>query len=262
MEQIEVKPNDTLVGISVRENVPVATLRRLNKLYGNEVYPGMLLKLRSPLPNKTATDASGNAVPKPTSFASSFRMATKPHDSGKSQPPSSSLLSAAKGPSIFFFGSSSSSGSSGNSSGHDKCNSSSSNLTDGISTNSTSSSGSNNTLRDSSKQTLSSVPPVVVNGYFDNPPGSESPAGKSARSRAASIESTPPGLPHTSPSFPSPFQHNHAHIHSPFLAHNCLMLSFPLFPHLPLVNSPLIHSLTFSFLTLVQYSLVIIKYYV
>ena len=196
----------------MRENVPIATLRRLNKLYGNDIYPGMLLKLRSPLPSNTTSGET-----KPTSFASSFRMATKAHDSTKTAPPpSSSLLSAAKGPSIFFFGSSSSSGS--NSNGHDKC-SSSSNLSDGINSNGTSSSGSNNTSRDLSKQSqkekmISTAPPLVVNGYFDNPPpcGGESPAGKSVRSRATSIESTPPGLRHTfTPSFPSFFPTHTTH---------------------------------------------------
>ena len=34
------------MSISIREKVPVVGLRRLNKLYGNEIFPGQILKLR------------------------------------------------------------------------------------------------------------------------------------------------------------------------------------------------------------------------
>jgi hypothetical protein len=47
MLQCEVQPGETLVSISIREKVPVVGLRRLNKLYGNEIFPGQILKLRS-----------------------------------------------------------------------------------------------------------------------------------------------------------------------------------------------------------------------
>jgi LysM repeat protein len=47
MNQCQVEAGETLVSISIRENVSVAVLRRLNKLYGNEIFPGQILTLRS-----------------------------------------------------------------------------------------------------------------------------------------------------------------------------------------------------------------------
>lgn len=46
MQQCEVQPGETLVSISIREKVSVVVLRRLNKLYGNEIYAGQILSLR------------------------------------------------------------------------------------------------------------------------------------------------------------------------------------------------------------------------
>ena len=46
MLQCEVQPGETLVSISIREKVTVVGLRRLNKLYGNEIFPGQILNLR------------------------------------------------------------------------------------------------------------------------------------------------------------------------------------------------------------------------
>lgn len=47
MQQCEVQAGETLISISIRESVSVAVLRRLNKLYGNDIYPGQVLVLRS-----------------------------------------------------------------------------------------------------------------------------------------------------------------------------------------------------------------------
>ena len=47
MEHCEVRQGETLVGISLKYGVSVAALRRLNKLYGNEVYSGQILNLKS-----------------------------------------------------------------------------------------------------------------------------------------------------------------------------------------------------------------------
>ena len=46
MQQCEVFSGETLVSISIREKVSVTVLRRLNKLYGNEIFPGQILTLR------------------------------------------------------------------------------------------------------------------------------------------------------------------------------------------------------------------------
>ena len=46
MQQCEVFSGETLVSISIREKVSVNALRRLNKLYGNEIFPGQILTLR------------------------------------------------------------------------------------------------------------------------------------------------------------------------------------------------------------------------
>ena len=62
MYQCEVQPGETLTSISVREKVSIAVLRRLNGLYGNQIYAGQILNLRAPRPKeeiKVADFSSG-----------------------------------------------------------------------------------------------------------------------------------------------------------------------------------------------------------
>ena len=47
MYQCEVQRGETLISISVREKVSIAVLRRLNGLYGNEIYGGQILNLKA-----------------------------------------------------------------------------------------------------------------------------------------------------------------------------------------------------------------------
>ena len=47
MQQCEVQSGETLVSISIREKISVTVLRRINKLYGNEIFPGQILSLRT-----------------------------------------------------------------------------------------------------------------------------------------------------------------------------------------------------------------------
>jgi murein DD-endopeptidase MepM/ murein hydrolase activator NlpD len=47
MDMYEVASGDTLTKIAVRENLNVSNLRRLNRLFGNEVYPGQIIRLRA-----------------------------------------------------------------------------------------------------------------------------------------------------------------------------------------------------------------------
>lgn len=57
MQQCEIQPGETLVSISIREKVSVVALRRLNKLYGNEIFPGQILSLR-PSPQRQVSESS------------------------------------------------------------------------------------------------------------------------------------------------------------------------------------------------------------
>jgi TLD/LysM domain len=61
MQQCEIQPGETLVSISIREKVSVVALRRLNKLYGNEIFPGQILSLR-PIPAQRIASESCSAV--------------------------------------------------------------------------------------------------------------------------------------------------------------------------------------------------------
>lgn len=49
MEFCEVADGDNLVKISVREGVSVSTLKKLNRLWGNEIFPGQILRLKAPI---------------------------------------------------------------------------------------------------------------------------------------------------------------------------------------------------------------------
>jgi hypothetical protein len=197
-------------------------LRRLNKLYGNEVFPGMILRLRSNTSGKTPPDSTGvrsSTEPKREGFSSSFRMATKPHDS-LPQDGNKSLLAATKGPASVFF-SFASGGNSG--SGHGSSSSGgsgSAKSTGGIvgsflagssssgsnsNGNNTSSSGSSSSGSGSSGSTklswksgtsigksfLPTTGPTVTEDYDSDAPHD---ADEEARARAASIEATLPVL--------------------------------------------------------------------
>ena len=61
MQQCEVADGETLVSISIREKVSVTSLRRLNKLYGNEIFPGQILSLR--ISPKTSEDSAARKLP-------------------------------------------------------------------------------------------------------------------------------------------------------------------------------------------------------
>ena len=59
MYQCEVQEGETLISISIREKVSIAVLRRLNGLYGNMIYGGQILNLRSkPKPIEPADSSS------------------------------------------------------------------------------------------------------------------------------------------------------------------------------------------------------------
>ena len=62
--QYQVQAGDTLVSISIRENVTVAALRKLNKLYGNEIYAGqiLLLRTRTSIDNSRASATAQESV--------------------------------------------------------------------------------------------------------------------------------------------------------------------------------------------------------
>lgn len=57
--EIKVQTGETLISISVRENVNINLLRRMNSLYGNEIYSGQILviplKQESPKKNQNLT---------------------------------------------------------------------------------------------------------------------------------------------------------------------------------------------------------------
>lgn len=52
------------MSISIREKVPVVGLRRLNKLYGNEIFPGQLLKLRPKVADSCPIEDSNSCTRK------------------------------------------------------------------------------------------------------------------------------------------------------------------------------------------------------
>ena len=66
MQHCEVRAGETLTSISIREKVSVPALRRINKLYGNEIFPGQILSLQistnnSPLRNRNSPVRNRNS---------------------------------------------------------------------------------------------------------------------------------------------------------------------------------------------------------
>ena len=98
MEAIEVQRGETLVAISVRENVSVTTLRRINKLYGNDVYEGQILNLRSPPPKKPAAATATEEVV--VSLSQQPQPQSQPHEQAEETSPQTSSSARTEEPEV------------------------------------------------------------------------------------------------------------------------------------------------------------------
>lgn len=106
MQQCEIQPGETLVSISIREKVSVVALRRLNKLYGNEIFPGQILSLR-PIPiaseSSSAADLLFDAAEVTSALKSRDVAATVPSnflEKTDSHPPAIDVSNSVKGPTL------------------------------------------------------------------------------------------------------------------------------------------------------------------
>lgn len=90
MQQCEIQPGETLVSISIREKVSVVALRRLNKLYGNEIFPGQILSLR-PIPIASESSSASDVA---ATVPSIFLEKTDNH------PPAIDVSNSVKGPTL------------------------------------------------------------------------------------------------------------------------------------------------------------------